>query len=441
MPKLWDPNVPFAPSRLPFFYGWVIVLGATIGTLFSIPGQTMGFSVFTDVMMRELNLNRILLSTAYCIGTVASGLTLPWLGKIFDAWGARRMVVASSFATGLILFYLSQSAQLAHFLSSPFEAEIHPAISFVIIGLGFYMIRVSAQGVLTMSCRNAVGKWFDRKRGNAISASQLLVSLGFSLAPVVLLSMINRFGYDGAWQILGLLTLFVMVPIGWLIIRDNPEECGLAMDGAIGEQAPSSNLDMVIKRDFSRSEALRTVSFWSFNLSLAWVGLFVTAFTFHIESIGSDFGFDRQAIVEKFFPMAVCSVSTNLIFGMLSSRIRIKWLLLTMNLASVCGAIGLLFLTTPTGLWAYIIGNGMAGGGFVSIGGIIWPRFFGRRWLGAVSGASMSTIVIASGIGPLGFAISKHLTSSYEPALIASFIIPLLLAISSIWAENPQRKV
>lgn len=441
MPNLWNPNVPFSPSRFPFFYGWVIVLGATLGTLFSIPGQTMGFSVFTDVMMRELNLNRILLSTAYCIGTVASGLTLPWLGKIFDAWGARKMIVASAFATGLILFYLSQSAQLAHFLSSPLESEVHPAISFIVIGLGFFMIRASAQGVLTMTCRNAVGKWFDRKRGNAISASQLLVTLGFSAAPVFLLSMINRFGYDGAWQVLGLLTLFVMVPIGWLIFRDNPEECGLSMDGAIGEQAPSSNLDMVIKRDFTRAEALRTISFWSFNLSLAWVGLFVTAFTFHIESIGADFGFDRQSIVEKFIPMAVFSISTNLVFGMLSSRIRIKWLLLAMNLASVCGALGLLYLTTPVGLWAYIIGNGMAGGGFVSIGGIIWPRFFGRRWLGAVSGASMSTIVMASGLGPLGFAISKHLSDSYEPALIASFIIPLTLAISSYWAENPQRKI
>ena len=45
------PNFPWEPHRFPFFYGWIIVLGATVGTLFTIPGQTMGFSVFTDILM------------------------------------------------------------------------------------------------------------------------------------------------------------------------------------------------------------------------------------------------------------------------------------------------------------------------------------------------------------------------------------------------------
>ncbi|HCE06906.1 MAG TPA: hypothetical protein DEQ62_11315, partial [Verrucomicrobiales bacterium] len=48
---LWGVRTPFAPSACPFFYGWVIVFAATIGTIASIPGQTMGFTVFTDVLM------------------------------------------------------------------------------------------------------------------------------------------------------------------------------------------------------------------------------------------------------------------------------------------------------------------------------------------------------------------------------------------------------
>ena len=76
----WGVRTPFAPSACPFFYGWVIVFAATLGTIASIPGQTMGFTVFTDVLMEELGLSRVELSLAYCLGTVASGLTLPWLG-------------------------------------------------------------------------------------------------------------------------------------------------------------------------------------------------------------------------------------------------------------------------------------------------------------------------------------------------------------------------
>ena len=71
---IWDVRTPFAPSKCPFFYGWVIVFAATIGSIFSIPGQTMGFSVFTDVLIEELGLTRVELSSAYCLGTVALSL-------------------------------------------------------------------------------------------------------------------------------------------------------------------------------------------------------------------------------------------------------------------------------------------------------------------------------------------------------------------------------
>ena len=67
----------------------------------------MGFTVFTDVLMEELGLSRVELSLAYCLGTVTSGLTLPWLGRVLDRWGERKMAVtwwpppARSFFTSL----------------------------------------------------------------------------------------------------------------------------------------------------------------------------------------------------------------------------------------------------------------------------------------------------------------------------------------------------
>ena len=47
----WRPDYPFSPARLPFFYGWVVVVATTLGLIASIPGQTMGFSVFADILI------------------------------------------------------------------------------------------------------------------------------------------------------------------------------------------------------------------------------------------------------------------------------------------------------------------------------------------------------------------------------------------------------
>lgn len=176
----WGVRTPFAPSACPFFYGWIIVFAATLGTIASIPGQTMGFTVFTDVLMDKLGLTRVELSLAYCLGTVASGLTLPWLGRVLDRWGERKMAVASTVATGLILFYLAASASMSHGLGRVLPAGL---AAFLVIGFGFYLVRAAAQGVLSMTCRNAIGKWFDHRRGLAMAISSILVSFSFRCPP------------------------------------------------------------------------------------------------------------------------------------------------------------------------------------------------------------------------------------------------------------------
>ena len=68
------PDRPFAPRRLPFFYGWWIAVVATLGVLMSIPGQTMGVSVFTDDLLKVTGLSRLGLSNTYLVGTIVAGL-------------------------------------------------------------------------------------------------------------------------------------------------------------------------------------------------------------------------------------------------------------------------------------------------------------------------------------------------------------------------------
>ena len=435
---IWGVRTPFAPSRFPFFYGWVIVFAATIGSIFSIPGQTMGFSVFTDVLIEELGLSRVQLSLAYCLGTVASGLTLPWLGRVLDRWGERRMAVASVLATGLVLFYLANCNVISQPLGQALPAA---AAAFIVIGLGFYMIRAAAQGVLSMTCRNAIGKWFDHRRGLALAISGVLVSFSYSFAPRGLDWLIDRYGYDGAWLRMGVVTIVIMGPIAWLLFRDTPEEAGLEMDGGKVASAAAANPDMQIHREFTRGEALRDYSFWVFNLTFSFYGLYATAFTFHILSLASEYQFADERILSLFVPIAATSVLTNLVFGAINARLRLKWLLLVMNIGCLSATLGMLFLDKPGGVSAYVIGNGIASGGFVSLTGIVFPRFYGRLHLGAISGVNMSAMVIASGLGPLAFGLCQQFSGSYRGILVASVFVPTLLALLSLRADNPQRKL
>jgi len=125
--------------------------------------------------------------------------------------------------------------------------------------------------------------------------------------------------------------------------------------------------------------------------------------------------------------------------GWISSRTRLKYLLAVVNAAGFVSVLGVIYLDTELGVISYIVGNGIAGGGFACLTGIVWPRFYGRRWLGSVSGMSMSSMVIASGIGPLVFGASLALYDTYMPILWICSSLPALLLIGSSWADNPQR--
>lgn len=52
------------------FYGWRMVVFASIALALTGPGQTFGVSVFVNPMIEELGISRTQMSASYLIGTL-----------------------------------------------------------------------------------------------------------------------------------------------------------------------------------------------------------------------------------------------------------------------------------------------------------------------------------------------------------------------------------
>ncbi|MBI1388210.1 MAG: MFS transporter [bacterium] len=432
-----SPHFPFSPRRFPFYYGWVILFACTVGVVMSIPGQTMGVSVFTDYLIDALGVSRVQLSAAYMAGTIASSLMLPWSGDWFDRWGARMMVVFSASMLGVTLLVLCQCDRIAHgvaWLTGP-----GPWAALAVMAIGFTLLRFSGQGLLSMTSRAMLGKWFNRYRGFASGLNGVIVTFLFSFAPLGLNGLVNSFGWRGAWVWMALAS-FAMAALGWLLYRDNPEECGLTMDGLIEEdEAEHTGVRAHhIYKEYTRGEAIRTFSFWVFNAGLGAYALIVTELTFHIVSIGEDFGLDRDHALAIFLPMAVVSIACNFIFGWVCDKVKLKYTLVVMMVTMLVGVGATPYLQTPAGWWIMVFGLGATGGIFSPLLTVVWPAFFGRRHLGAISGISMSVIVFSSAIGPYLFGLSKVWFGDYQAGVWASMAIPAVTLLLAFTAENPQ---
>lgn len=431
-------NIPFAPRRWPFFYGWFILAAGTIGFILSAPGQTIGISPFTKPLRESLGLTQTALSLAYMVGTLASASLLTHVGRFYDRFGARMTSVVAGLGMGLVLLYLSQATGISAVASQLIPLQSPQHVSFVVLVLGFFLLRFFGQSMLTMASSNMIMKWFKTHRGLAGGIMNVFTPLGFSLAPQIF----NHINEDKGWSRTWILTALA-VGVGFTLFaavfyRDNPEDCGLQPDGKTSANAKKkqSGWDGGI---FTLPEARQTFSFWAFNLALAMNALYTTAITFHIESIFEQAGRTGTAAFRIFLPISFISIALGLIAGWFSDYTRLKFLLMTMTAGMLASMLGILYLRSNFGYILIIIGNGVSQALFGLLLSITWPRFFGKKHLGAISGFQRTWTVSFSSLGPHLFSLSLENLGSYRPSVLFCALFTALLFGTALLANKPSQ--
>lgn len=423
------------PKRWPFFYGYAIVFFGSLGVLASIPGQTVGVSVFTDPVKDALGLTRNQFSNAYMFGTLLSAFFVGKAGVLFDKFGARYVAFFSALFLGIALVLSSLSVNI----SKDFESMFHIKtwfVPFVVITVLFFLIRFFGQGVLTMSSRNMIMMWFDENRGKVNAISSITVSLGFSSAPIFINFLVDDYGWVKSWQILAIcLMVFSIVVLQFY--RNTPEQFGLKPDGII----KANNRKRVVKKvekQFTLVEAKKTRAFWMIALTLAFNSFFVTGFTFHVVSIFSDQNYSKSEAIAIFLPISVIAIIVSALCNVLSDYVNHKLYLYIMLFAGVLASFGLVFLGNSYGIYLLVIGLGVYSGLFAVVNAVTWPRYFGRKHLGAISGKAMSFLVIASAIAPSMFSYCFSILGSYANISYLTLTFLIFLIVGSLKVKNPQ---
>ena len=416
---------------------------STFGLLASIPGQTMGVGVFSEYLISKTGLNRIELSFSYMVGTILSSLILPFAGKLLDGIGARMMILATGLGLGVSLLFFAQTVTLINSLNPVFSGFLPDSfLALMIMTLAFMLLRQFGQGIMAMVSRNVLAKWFDAKRGLVTGISGIFVSFGFSAAPLGINILINRFGFLDTILLLSVTCGFGMALMGWLFFRDCPEECGLFMDGST--KAKASAHATTPERDSTLYDAVRSYNFWIFCLGMCSSSLIVTGFTFHIDSIAQTSWLSRTEAYSIFLPMSLVSVVSYFLSGWASDRMSLKYLLITLLVSLSIGCLGMLAFETYWSRIIVIICFGVQGGLWGCLSLVTWPRFFGRKHLGAISGLFMSCQVFASAIGPPFFGASEYFTGNYHKAAWAGAVMNMVLLIGAIRARSfyqPKQKI
>jgi MFS family permease len=414
--------------RLPFFYGWIIVVVTFVTMAIGVNART-AFSLFYPPIIDEFGWERGVTAGAFSFGFLVSGAVSPLIGRLMDRAGPRAVMElgVALMAGGLLLAPLT---------TQPWHLYLTIG---VMVGAGSVCLGYSGQSLF-------LPNWFIRRRGMAIGLAFAGVGIGsVTLLPWVQL-MIEQTGWRTACTAMGILILVVLAPIN-LLVRKRPEDIGLEPDGDAAPSAsstkPVSNIvdPAWVDTDWTLRRAIGTARFWWISLGY-FCGLYIWyAVQVHQTKYLLDIGFSPAVAVWALGVVSLLGIPGQILLGHLSDRIGREWVWAVSCAGfAICFAALIALKYLPTLLFVYImvLAQGALGYGLTSIMGAVVLEIFQGKHYGSIFGTVMLAALAGGAAGPWITGVLHDLSGSYTIAFAAGIAVSGLSAVA-IWMASPGK--
>ena len=356
------------PRSLPH-WAWLI-LGAGFLDLFVNYSVRLGYGVVLPEMIRDLALSRAAGGTIYNASLCTSIALTPLTGWLTDRVGARRIIPACLAVLGLGVLLMARVSSLEG-----------ACLAYAVVGVG-------ATGIWTPVLA-VVQRWFvPRRRGLALGILSTGYGLGFAAVGAFFPLVAGQFGWRHTWTILGAAAL-VLVAVNGLLLRNDPESCGVDPWGGEGKEGGSAGIVEEEPSVSLREAILRNPTFWWIGLSYLCISYSLYGITtFMVDYARDQAGFSLGAasfLATIHGSFQVLGVLTLL---PLSDRLGRRRTILLSNLCIALAVLGIVAAGSgQTALYAVV-------GVFAVFYGVTFPiygacagDYFPRRIIGTVIGA------------------------------------------------------
>ncbi|HEY4041069.1 MAG TPA: MFS transporter, partial [Rhodopila sp.] len=378
-------------SRLPFYYGWLIIGIAFVTMAIAVTART-AFSLLLPPLINEFGWDRGLVAGAFSFGFLVSAVVSPFVGRIMDRHGPRIVI-----ETGVGL--LASGLLLAPAIAKPWQLY---ATLGVLVGGGANLMSFTAQSLF-------LPNWFVRRRGLSISIAFSGVGAGAIVLLPALQAIIVRDGWRASCWAMGLLVLFVLGPLNLLVWR-RPEDIGLSPDGesdATSLATPHNSQSIVdpawASVDWTLARAIRTGPFWWIAL-----GYFCALFAWYAVQVHqtkylTEIGFSPLVAAWALGIVSVVAIPGQIGLGALSDRVGREWVW-----SAGCCGFAICYMTlialehSPSYglLYLMVMSQGLLGYALTSVMGPIVVEIFEGPHYGAIFGTITVALIGGGAAGP-----------------------------------------
>jgi MFS family permease len=383
----------------PIYYGWKIVGALAVTETVSWGILYYAFSVFLVPMQAELGWSLAVLTGAYSLALLCSGLTAPLVGRWIDRHGSRGLMTAGSvLGVACVLAWSRVDSIAVYYLTWA--------------GIGIAMAATLYDPAFTTLIR-----WFERDRARAI----LLVTIAAGFASTIFLPLSSVLVEWLSWRpalvaLAGLLAVGT-IPLHALVLRSRPEELGLRVDGAGAAELASSPRRPVAAGGSSLHAAVHERSFWLLTTAFVLQQYASVAIALILIPYLIDRGDDPAFAATATGLIGAAQVVARIVSTAVGERVSAV-ILTAIVFAFQAVAVGVLVgWESHAGIIVAVLLFGTGRGVVTLMRPQLIGDFYGRAHFGAINGTLAMALQGASALAPISAGLAVGLLGGYGPLL------------------------
>jgi predicted MFS family arabinose efflux permease len=380
---------------------WPLVITSLVGVSLGTIG-TYSAGLFLAPLEAEFGWTRAQVTSGLLIYALVAVPLSPFVGAAIDRWGARRLAIPGSIATGIAFAGFAFTNGSSWLWWSTWA-----------------LFSLAALTVKTTVWTTAIAAVFHRRRGLALAIALSGAGLASGTLPPLTQALIAQIGWRGAYAAIG---------IGWAAAA-----AALSYFFFVDARAPSPGDAAASVPGLTFGEAVRLRSFqllWAISLlgSTLLIGL-----TVHMVPMLGTLGFDRAHAAAIAGAAGLGTIVGKLVSGFVFDSWSPKAAGATFQALPIAACALLLqpAVSPFTAVLAVFL-LGFTSGAALTMASFLTARLVGLRAYGLNFSIIASMLALATGLGPLICGIAFDRSHSYRLVLLAGLAIPAICSLLTI---------
>jgi MFS family permease len=402
------------------FYGWWVVAAFSVMTFIST-GIRHAVGPFLKPIVADLHLDRASFSLVIALSLLLYGVFMPIAGMLLDRFNVR---LVTSVGTVLLVISLVMTAMVRNVWE--FAAVYGVLVPLGLAGTG----PVIASGV--------VARWFNKRRGTALSVLGSASMTGMSLLVPAVTWLILNTGWRITYVLIAAGIVVLVLPLCLLVVRDSPESMGLSPDGVRAKSGAVAGR----RERVAAGEALQTLAFWQLAGSFFTCGFSMALLSAHGVPMLTDHGYTPMFASWALGVLGGSSIGFTVMLGALSDRFGRRPVLASIYAGRIAIFAGFFLIRdNPTAILAVAVLGGITMAGTGSMTSALTADIYGRFSVSSVFGLIFLVHQTGSALGSWLAGALFETTGGYGAAFALACVFLAGAAVVALNIDKGARRI